>query len=155
MEDSDVEFEAPRELAQRKRDTLARLEHDLDAWVASADREGNPYLVPLSFLWDSTALTLATAESSPTARNLRASGRVRMSLGTTRDVVLIDGTAETFTRDTVPVELADAFAARLWDARVGATRYAYLRVTPRRIQAWREENEIAGRDLMRDGHWLV
>ena len=32
--------------------------------------------------------------------------------------------------------------------------YAYLRVTPRRIQAWREENELAEREIMRDGHWL-
>ncbi|MET8043723.1 pyridoxamine 5'-phosphate oxidase family protein [Micromonospora sp. NPDC005215] len=147
--------EPPRTPQQRKQDTLARLDRDLDAWVASADRDGNAYLVPLSFLWDSVAFTLATAESSPTARNLRASGRVRMSVGTTRDVVLIEGSVETFSRETVPVDLADAFAAKLWDARVGTTRYAYFRVTPRRIQAWREENEIADRDLMRAGHWLV
>ncbi|MEU8331984.1 pyridoxamine 5'-phosphate oxidase family protein [Micromonospora sp. NPDC048839] len=147
--------DAPRTPQQRKQDTLARLDRDLDAWVASADRDGNAHLVPLSFLWDGVTLTLATTESSPTARNLRASGRVRMSVGTTRDVVLIDGTVETFSRVTVPVDLADAFAAKLWDARVGTTPYAYLRVTPRRIQAWREENELAGRDLMRAGQWLV
>ncbi|MGW5558056.1 pyridoxamine 5'-phosphate oxidase family protein [Micromonospora sp. NPDC003944] len=150
-----MKSEPPRNLTHRKQDTLARLDRDLDAWVASADRDGNPYLVPLSFLWDGTAVILATAESSPTARNLRSFGRVRMSVGTTRDVVLIDGTVESFSRETVPRDLADAFAAKLWDARVGATRYAYFRVTPRRIQAWREENEIAGRDLMRDGHWLA
>ncbi|MBM0234391.1 pyridoxamine 5'-phosphate oxidase family protein [Micromonospora sp. STR1_7] len=147
--------EPSRNLEQRKQDTLARLNEDLDAWVASADRDGNPYLVPLSFLWDGVAFILATAESSPTARNLRFSGRVRMSVGPTRDVVLIEGTVETFSRETVPGDLADAFATKLWDARVGTTRYAYFRVTPRRIQAWREENEISGRDLMRDGYWLV
>ncbi|MDG4780223.1 pyridoxamine 5'-phosphate oxidase family protein [Micromonospora sp. WMMD961] len=147
--------EPPRTAQQRKRDTLARFDHDLDAWVASADRSGNPYLVPLSFLWDGTAFTMATAESRPTARNLRASGQVRMSVGSTRDVVLIDGVVETFSSETVPGELADAFAAKLWDARIGPTPYAYFRVTPRRIQAWREENEIAGRELMRDGRWLV
>ncbi|WP_410816659.1 pyridoxamine 5'-phosphate oxidase family protein [Micromonospora sp. 050-3] len=150
-----MEPEPPRNPTQRKQDTLARLNHDLDAWVASADRDGNPHLVPLSFLWDSKALILATAESSPAARNLRFSGRVRISVGTTRDVVLIEGTVETFSRETVPGDLADAFAAKLWDARIGTTRYAYFRVTPRRVQAWREENEIAGRDLMRDGRWLV
>ncbi|MBY8873555.1 pyridoxamine 5'-phosphate oxidase family protein [Micromonospora sp. PLK6-60] len=150
-----MEPEPPRTLQQRKQDTLARLNHDLDAWVASADRDGNAYLVPLSFLWDGAAFTLATSESSPTGRNLRSSGRVRMSVGLTRDVVLIEGTVETFSRENVPNDLADAFAARFWDARVGTTRYAFFRVTPRRIQAWREANEIAGRDLMRDGHWLV
>ncbi|MET8307842.1 pyridoxamine 5'-phosphate oxidase family protein [Micromonospora sp. NPDC005173] len=147
--------EPPRTLRQRKQDTLARLENDLDAWVASADRDGNAYLVPLSFLWDGAAFTFATAESSPTGRNLRSSGRARLSVGPTRDVVLVDGTVETFSRETVPADLADAFAAKLWDARVGTTRYAYFRVTPRRTQAWREENELAGRDLMRDGRWLV
>ncbi|MEU7752285.1 pyridoxamine 5'-phosphate oxidase family protein [Micromonospora sp. NPDC049101] len=150
-----MEPAAPRSPRQRKQDTLARLDHDVDAWVASADREGNPYLVPLSFLWDGATFILATGESSPTARNLRSSGQVRMSVGPTRDVVLVEGTVETFSRETVPGDLADAFAAKLWDARVGTTRYAYFRVTPRRIQAWREENELTGRDLMRAGRWLV
>jgi hypothetical protein len=43
----------PRTRQQRKRDTLHRLEHDVDAWVAAANpATGTPYLVPLSFLWD-------------------------------------------------------------------------------------------------------
>jgi Pyridoxamine 5'-phosphate oxidase len=147
--------EAARSAQQRKRDTLARLERDVDAWVASAAPDGSPYLVPLSYLWDGTRFTLATPEASPTGRNLRASGRVRMGIGPTRDVVLVEGTVEAFTRETVPAELADAFAARLWDPRREPNRYAFFRVTPRRIQAWREENELAGRDLMRDGHWLA
>jgi hypothetical protein len=29
-----------------------------------------------------------------------------------------------------------------------------LRLRPERIQAWRESNELAGRQLMRDGEWL-
>jgi hypothetical protein len=28
-------------------------------------------------------------------------------------------------------------------------------LTPRRIQAWREVNKLAERDLMRDGAWLI
>ncbi len=43
---------APRTSEQRKHDALSRLEHDIDAWVSTADAEsGTPYLVPLSFLW--------------------------------------------------------------------------------------------------------
>jgi hypothetical protein len=68
---------------------------------------------------------------------------------------LIQGTVETFSLEAVPAELADAFAARLWDARRAPTRHAYFRVTPQRIQAWRGEHELAGRDLMRNGWWLV
>ncbi|MFC7546779.1 pyridoxamine 5'-phosphate oxidase family protein [Plantactinospora sp. GCM10030261] len=148
--------EQPRSPQQRKRDTLARFDQDLDAWVASADRDGNAHLVPLSFLWDGTTFTLATDGSTPTGRNLRSSGRARLAIGLTRDVVLVDGTVETHTLDTVPTRLADAFAAKqAWDPRGGGPRYVFFLVTPRRIQAWREVDEIAGRDLMRDGRWLV
>ena len=144
----------PRPLQQRQQDTRARLSRDVDAWVATAGRDGHAYLLPLSFLWDGAALTVATPESSRTGRNLRSSGRARLAIGPTRDVVLVNGVVEAFTLETVPAELADAFAHKLWDPREETARYAYFRITPRRIQAWREENELAGRDLMRDGRWL-
>jgi Pyridoxamine 5'-phosphate oxidase len=150
-----VTAEPPRTLPERKRDTLARLDSDDDAWVASADRDGNAYLVPLSFLWDGVAITVTTPEASRTARNLRASGKARLAIGPTRDVVLVDGAVEAFTRETVPDDLATAFAAKLWDARQETARYEYFRITPDRILAWREVNELPGRCLMRDGRWLT
>jgi hypothetical protein len=142
---------------QRRRDTLHRLEHDEDAWVATAGADdGTPYLVPLSFLWDGAALVLATASSSPTGRNLRAGGRVRLGIGPTRDLVLVEGTAEVLAEaGEVPEELGDAFAAKTGFDPRRLSGYAYFRVRPRRVQAWREANEIAGRDLMRDGRWIV
>jgi hypothetical protein len=51
--------------------------------------------------------------------------------------------------------VAETFAAKLWDARKSTPRYGYFRITPRRVQAWREENELSGRELMTDGSWLV
>lgn len=147
--------EQPRPLQQRKRDTLALLDRETDAWVASAGPQGGVYLVPLSYLWDGATLTISTPESNPTAGNLRASGQVRLAVGRTRDVVIIEGTVEAFSRESVPADLADAFAAKLWDARLGKIRNAFFRITPRLIQAWREVNEIQGRDLMADGRWLV
>jgi general stress protein 26 len=150
-----VSEKPPRSAKQRKQDTLARLEAEDDAWVASADREGTAHLVPLSFLWDGATLLLATSPASRTGRNLATAGRVRMAIGQTRDVVMLEGTIETFTRDTVPVGLAGAFAARHWDARLNEPPYLFFRVTPRRIQAWRAVSEDAGRELMRDGRWLV
>jgi hypothetical protein len=85
---------APRTRQQRKRDALKRLEHDTDAWVATAQEgSGGPYLVPLSFLWDGATLLVATPASSPTSRNLRNTGKVRLGIGPTRDVVLIEETA--------------------------------------------------------------
>jgi hypothetical protein len=35
------------------------------------------------------------------------------------------------------------------------TPYRWFRISPRRIQAWREANELAGRELMRDDRWLI
>jgi hypothetical protein len=36
-----------------------------------------------------------------------------------------------------------------------ATPYRWFRVSPRRIQALREVNELPERELMREGGWLV
>ncbi len=146
---------APRPLAQRRADTLARLAGDVDVWVATA-RGDVPHLIPLSFLWDGARLLLATPDGSVTARNLRATGRARLTLGTTRDVVVIEGTAESLPVAAVPAATADAFAARTgFDPRRSAARMAFIWITPRRIQAWREENELPGRELMRDGVWIA
>jgi nitroimidazol reductase NimA-like FMN-containing flavoprotein (pyridoxamine 5'-phosphate oxidase superfamily) len=143
-------MDEPRTCDQRRKDTLRRLEQDVDAWVATA-AGGVPYLVPLSFHWDGEALFLSTLATNPTAQNLAAGGQVRLTLGETRDVVLVEGTA-------TPVNPSDevkaAFADRTgFDPRT-LRNYPYFRVEPRLIQAWREVNEIAGRDVMRDGEWI-
>ena len=83
-----------RTTAQRVADTLHRLEHDVDAWVATASPEGEPCMVPLSFLWDGATLLFSTAPGNPTARNLAANGRARVGVGPTRDVVLIECSVE-------------------------------------------------------------
>jgi hypothetical protein len=98
--------------------------------VASASADGAPYLVPLSFDWDGEALLVATPTDSPTGRNLAATRTVRLGLGHTRDV-------------------------SMFDPRAPATPYRWFRICPRRIQAWREVNELPDRELMRDGRWLV
>ena len=142
---------------QRKRHTLARLERDVDAWVATADpTQGTPYLIPLSFLWDGQTLLIATPAASPTSRNLQASGRVRLGVGLTRDLLLIDGRVDMLAAGDVSAETGDRFAARTgFDPRVLKDDYRFFRIHPQRIQAWREANELDGRDVMRDGRWLV
>jgi nitroimidazol reductase NimA-like FMN-containing flavoprotein (pyridoxamine 5'-phosphate oxidase superfamily) len=142
---------------QRKHDTLHRLENDVDCWVSTADGAGEaPYLIPLSFLWDGTTLLLATPAASPTGRNLRATGKARLGIGPTRDVVLVEGSAEALEPAALPDGAGDAFAEKTgFDPRGLTTAYLYFRVTPRRVQAWREADELTGRDLMRDGEWLV
>src|SRR5687768_7107122 len=147
----------PRPQKQRKQDALHRLEHDIDAWVSTADSgSGTPYMVPLSFLWDGATLLVATPSASPTGRNLRATGKVRVGIGPTRDVVLIEGTAHAVAAAEVPDEVGDAFATKTgFDPRELATDYTYFHITPHRLQAWREANEIKGRELMSGGQWIV
>lgn len=145
----------PRSRDRRRRDTEHRLVHDVDVWVATASPDGVPYLVPLSFDWDGEALLMATPADGPTGRNLAAARTVRLGLGPTRDVTMIDGDVEAIDLDALPRERADLFAERTgFDPRTSAGAYRWFRVTPRRVQAWREVNELAGRDLMRDGRWL-
>jgi hypothetical protein len=118
-----------RSRSQRKADALARLRSDVDLWVASADGSGNAYLVPLSDYWDGATVTIATPRTNRTAVNL---------IGTTDR------------------ELEDAHAeAAGFDPTEQAAEYINLRITPRSIQAWREVNEMAERQLMRDGEWLA
>ena len=147
----------PRSRQQRQHDTRTRLDQDIDAWVATAGPAGGtPYLVPLSFLWDGHTLLLATPAASPTGRNLQTRGQMRLGIGPTRDVVLIEGTVETLTPEALPAGVGDAFAAKTgFDPRQLTSRYLYFRIHPQRIQAWREANELEGRELMRYGQWLV
>ena len=148
----------PRSPKQRKQDTLHRLERDVDAWVATADpATGTPYMVPLSFLWDGETLLIATVAAAPTSLNLQASDLVRVGVGPTRDVVLIEGTVqETMSSSEISDPVGDAFAAKTgFDPRELRSPYLYFRIRPLKVQAWREANELDGRELMRSGRWLV
>ncbi|MFD3734906.1 pyridoxamine 5'-phosphate oxidase family protein [Streptomyces sp. NPDC058632] len=145
-----------RSREQRRRDVLDRLERETDIWVASADTEGLPCLVPLWFAWDGEAVWLATRTANPTGRNLREVGRTRLAFGDTRDVVLIDGGVETYDAREVPSVAAEAFRQKTgWDPRVDRPDCAFFRVRPRAVQAWCEEHELPERHLMRDGIWLA
>ncbi|URM91434.1 pyridoxamine 5'-phosphate oxidase family protein [Streptomyces sp. MRC013] len=144
-----------RDREQRKHDVLRRFAEDHDLWAATASAAGAPLLVPLSFVWDDDTFLISTRRANPTARNLTPRGRVRLGLGHTRDVVLVDGMAEAVEGCDLPRASADAFAAKLgWDPR-DCEPWVYLRVTPRTVKAWREEAELPDRLLMRDGTWLA
>ncbi|HUS13794.1 MAG TPA: pyridoxamine 5'-phosphate oxidase family protein [Chloroflexia bacterium] len=146
----------PRTRQQRKEDALSRLEHEVDAWVSTADGDsGTPYLVPLSFLWDGSTLLIATPAASPTSYNLQTTGKVRLGIGPTRDVVLIEGTVHVLPATDLTDEVGDAFATKTGFDPRQLTNYRYFRIYPQRLQAWREANELEGRELMRGGQWLA
>src|SRR5665811_264094 len=141
-----------RSRSQRIADTMRRLADDADAWVASASGEG-PWLVPLSFLWHDEQLLFATNASTATAANVGVIPWMRVALGHTRDVVMVQGQA-TLAPST---DLTDDEAAR-YQTKHGSDPRTWagtlVRLRPASIQAWREENELSGRLLMRSGAWL-
>ncbi|MFD5074722.1 pyridoxamine 5'-phosphate oxidase family protein [Streptomyces sp. NPDC058371] len=148
--------ECPRTPEQRKNDVLARLDKELDIWVASADEHGLPCLVALWFVWDGKAIWLSTRTTNPTGRNLRDGGRARLAFGDTQDVVLIDGDVETYSARDVSGAAAEAFLEKSgWDPRKDSASYAFFRVRPLAVQAWHGQHELRGRQLMRDGAWIV
>ncbi len=150
--------ESARTGQQRKADTIARLEAvGADAWVATASSTGTAHLVPLSYAWDGACIVLAAEAGSLTVRNVRSSGRARLGFGPTRDVVIVDSVLDRFldANDAVAKDIARAYAEQAaWDPREEPAAYVFVLLRPRRVQAWREANELPGKVLMRDGEWL-
>ncbi|MGW6929019.1 pyridoxamine 5'-phosphate oxidase family protein [Lentzea sp. NPDC054927] len=147
---------ANRTLQERQQDARTKLEQDEDVWVASASEDGTPHLVPFSLAWDGERVILTTETRNPTTRNVQRSGQVRLALGHTRDVVLIDAVGEVFPLNDAPAGVLDTFAKRAdWDPREMTTgEWVVLVLRPQRILVWRDVAETKGRTVMRDGAWL-
>jgi hypothetical protein len=141
-----------RPLPVRKQDTLRRLEQDVDAWVSTASLDGTPYLMPLSFLWTGDHLLLSTFGTNPTACNLRDNPTIQLTIGETRDVIHVTGTSEP---TEVTAAEGDGFAEKTGFDPRPLDNYPFFRITPTKIQAWREANELKDRVLMDAGAWLV
>ena len=141
-----------RTAESRIEQTKARLDLELDAWLGTANSD-RPWLVPLSFLWHDGALLFGINASATTSWNIRASGRARVALADPRDVVLIDGMATVSDITDLNEDVAARYLKKhASDVRAWAT--GLLTVTPTKIQAWREEPELEGKVIMRDGVWL-
>lgn len=111
--------------------------------------------MPLSLAWINGDVVVSTPTDTPTARNVRQTGRARLALDSTADVVMIDTTAVALLLDDASPELVAEYATRVgWDPREESGSWSLLRLTPTRVQAWNSVAEIAGRTVMRDGEWL-
>jgi Pyridoxamine 5'-phosphate oxidase len=145
-----------RSAAQRKSDAIDKLGKDQDIWVATADDHGIAHLVPLSLCWYDGMIVIAVEASSRTARNLPASGRARLALGPTRDVVMIDARASVVARQDTAPAIIGAYRERTgWEPGSDGGDWVYVLLKPVRIQVWREVDEIPGRTVMADGTWLA
>jgi hypothetical protein len=145
-----------RTVEARKADVLVVLEGQRDLWLATADASGRPHLIAVSAWWDGTDLVVATNAGSRTASNLAPGSRVRLAAGAPNDVVMIDAKVVESIAANQAAEVADGFAIAVgWDPRAVGERWAFYRLRPTRIQAYRGYDELEGRDVMRDSRWLA
>ena len=143
---------------ERKADALAKLVAiEANVWVASASPTRLVHLVPVTHTWNGSQVVVATGTKSRTVANVTANPRVRLALGETMDVVMIDAVLiEAIPTSGAPTALAEEYAAQAgWDPRTDSGDYVYLVFTPERIQVWREGEDLAGRTVMRNGTWVV
>lgn len=143
-----------RSLSQRRDAAIHHLRSNSNLWLATAADGRGPHLIPVSYWWDGSRLTTATFEGSRTLKNVRVQPRVRASIGSTGDVLMVDATAT-----IVPVADIDAGHAERYAQASGndprfAPGFAYIQLLPERMQVWRGPAEFAGRTVMRGGVWL-
>src|ERR1700686_869129 len=145
-----------RTVEARKADVLVVLEGQRDLWLATADAAGRPHLIAVSAWWDGTHLVVATTARSRTASNLAPGSHVRLAAGAPNDVVMIDAKVVESIAANQAAEVADGFAIAVgWDPRQGGEGWAFYRLRPTRIQAYRGDDELGGRDVMRHSAWLA
>jgi hypothetical protein len=142
-----------RTLSERCAAALEHLRSNSNLWLATASDGRGPYLIPVSYWWDGARLLTATFENSRTLRNIRAQPKVRASIGSTGDVLMIDATAAIVADADVDATAAEGYAQASGVPR-SAPGFAYVQLAPRRMQVWKGPAELSGRTVMRGGVWL-
>lgn len=141
----------PRTLAERRTAAQERLRTETNLWLATASDGHGPHLIPVSYRWDGARLLTATFHNSRTLDNIQAQPKVRASIGSTGDVLMIDATARI--APDVDATAADGYAQASGVPRT-TPGFTYIHLIPRRIQVWKGPAEFAGRTVMRAGEWL-
>jgi hypothetical protein len=144
-----------RTVAARKADVLKALEGQGDMWLATADAKGRPHLIAVSAWWDGKDVVVATRADSRTAANLAQGDRAKLGAGSPADVILIAATVVESIPASEAGAVADGFARALgWDPRQVGEGWAFYRLRPSRIQAYRGYEELEGRVVMSKSRWL-
>lgn len=145
---------APRGRAERRRHALALLQSEDTLWFATTSAGDEPHLAPFAFVWDGRHVVVATREESLTARNVGRTGRARVAVGSFSDVVLIDGDVTACPPDEIGQDVRDRLANGPAGSGPRPAGAVYLRLAPRRVQAWWSMSETADPTIMRDGRWI-
>lgn len=141
-----------RKAAERVRDARERLTLENDVWLATSSAQG-PWMIPLWFVWHGGQIFLATSRASRTARNIAGQPAVRLALQSTESVVILDGNAVVERVIDTAADVLDSYAGKYGGADPRTWADAIIVVTPDRAQAWRSEDELTGRTIMRNGRW--
>jgi general stress protein 26 len=144
----------PRPLPERREAATEHLRSHSNLWLATASDGRGPHLIPVSYWWDGSRLTTATFEDSRTLKNVRAQPRVRAAVGSAADVLMIDATAVIVAVTDIDTAAAEGYARASGNDPRSAPGFAYLQLTPERMQVWRGVAEFTGRTVMRGGAWL-
>jgi hypothetical protein len=99
---------------------VARLEKTRNYWVATANTDGGPHVVPVWGVWVDGALCFGGGPDTRWSRNLAANPRVVVHLESGEDVVILEGTVDRITDSSDPrlVGIDDAYEAK-YDMRHG------------------------------------
>lgn len=111
-------------------------------------------MIPLTFVWDGERVVISTSQRSITANAVRRTGKVRLSLPSTSDVVIIDAWARLVTINQIDATTHSLFRQVAgFNPRASDEPYVYLLLTPERVLAWRHESELPHREIMSAGIW--
>jgi general stress protein 26 len=144
----------PRTLLERRAAAEERLRSNSNLWFATAADGRGPHLIPVSYWWDGSRLTTATFEASRTRKNVAAQPKVRIAIGSTGDVLIIDATATVVSVADIDPDAAEGYAQASGNDPRSVPGFTYIQLTPERMQVWRGPREFAGRTVMRHGVWL-
>jgi hypothetical protein len=142
-----------RTLRERREAALERLHSSGNLWLATASDGRGPHLIPLSYWWDGARLITATFENSRTLTNIRVQPRVRGSIGSTGDVLMIDAVASVVAAADLEESAVEGYEQVSGNPRA-TPGFVYVQIFPKRMQVWRGRAEFSGRTVMRAGVWL-
>lgn len=160
-----VQVQPARTRQQRKADTLELLADPKPPHIvlATVNKDGETaHQTPLTFYWDGHRFTmgLVEPESKLTADNLRRTGKAHGFVGSTLNVVMVQGPVTFIPVDDIDPAIADGVRGR-WTAPVDFSKvpgFVFVQLHPQRIRAYRPgyaERDEHDRIIMRDGRWLV
>ena len=122
-------------------DIEEKLKQSRNYWVSSTRVDGRPHAAPVWGLWLDGALLFSSDPTSIKARNLYSKPDVVIHLESGDDVVILEGTIDTFNEsDPVFGSFVKAYDAKYGIRIEPNPDFAYFRLQPATAMAWLESD---------------